>query len=59
MVVIMTIFIVGSITATVFVLAASMLSSRISQSEHLSEEYKTMPNNENSKLTPRTYPMES
>ena len=59
MVAIMTIFIVGSLTATVFVLAAGMLSSRISQAEHLKEEYDAVPSSEQSSLTPRTYPLES
>jgi hypothetical protein len=52
-------FIIGSFVASVLVIAAGMLSSRISQAQPMTEEYETVMVRQSAKnFTPRTYSVE-
>ena len=52
-------FIIGSFVASVLVIAAGMMSSRVSQSQPMVEEYEAMlASQPRKKVTPRTYPVE-
>ena len=59
MVTILIIFIIGSFLASTLVIAAGMLSSRMSQSEVMVEEYEAMMVQQSGrKFQSRTYPVE-
>jgi hypothetical protein len=52
-------FIIGSFLASILVISAGMLSSRISQSQPMTEEYEAMMSQQSAKeFTPRTYSVE-
>jgi hypothetical protein len=59
MVTMLIIFIIGSFLASFFVISAGMLSSRLNQSQVMSEEYETMMVQQSGRnFISRTYPVE-
>lgn len=58
MVTILIIFLVGSFLASLFVISAGMLSSRLGQSQMTAEEYETVLVQQSSRNFRRTRPME-
>jgi len=52
-------FIIGSFLASILVISAGMLSSRMSQAQPMTEEYEAMMTQQSAKeFTPRTYSVE-
>ncbi len=59
MVTVIIMFFIGSFIASTLVIAASMLSSRLNQSQPMVEEYEAMLTSQpQQKIIPRTYPVE-
>ena len=59
MVTVIIMFIIGSFIASTLVIAASMLSSRLNQSQPMVEKYeKMLASQPQQKIIPRTYPVE-